>query len=103
MSARAARVRSTVDGLGVKLHAFEPSGRHVWTVLGGGDEHWVDPDLGYCSCPAFRFERLKGGPGSCYHLDAALSAVRLGRHEVVMFSDDEYARFVAGLLPRLCR
>lgn len=98
----AARVRRIVDGHGVKLHAFEPSGRRVWTVLGDGDEHWVDPDRRYCSCPAFGFARLRGGgPAVCYHLEAVRSACARGRHEVVMFSDDEYARFVAGLLPPL--
>ena len=92
------------DGGGVKLHAFEPSGRRIWTVVGDGDEHWVDPERGYCSCPAFRFERLGGGggDGSCYHLDAVRSAgADGGRPDVTMFSDDEYAGLVSGLLPRL--
>ena len=101
MAEAAARARRIADGGGVKMHAFEPSGRRVWTVVGEGDEHWVDPDLGYCSCAAFRFGRLRGGDGACYHLDAAVSAGSRERHDVVIFSDDEYAGLVAGLLPRL--
>ena len=100
---RAARAGRIADGGGVKMHAFEPSGRRVWTVVGEGEEHWVDPDRGYCSCPAFRFALLRGGAGSCYHLDAVRSADSRERPAVTMFSDDEYAGLVAGLLPRLRR
>lgn len=96
-------MRRIVDGGGVKLHAFEPSGRRVWTVVGDGEERWVDPLRGYCSCPAFDFARLRGGGGSCYHLEAVRSADSRGRSSVVMFSDDEYAGLVAALLPRLRR
>jgi len=94
------RIRRIVDGGGVKLHVFEPSGRQVWTVVGDGDEHWVDLDSGYCSCPAFHFGLL-GGSAGCYHLDAARSGASKRRHATAMFSDDEYAGFVAGLLPQL--
>lgn len=96
-------MRRIADGGGAKLHVFEPSGRRVWTVVGDGDEHWVDPVRGYCTCPAFGFGRLRGGGGPCYHLEAVRSAESRGRPAVTMFSDDEYAGFVAALLPRLGR
>lgn len=72
-----------------KLHVFEPSGRRVWTVVGPGAEHWVDPDMRVCSCKAFHF-----GRGECAHILAALN----GKSETVRFSDDEFEGFVDGLL-----
>ena len=100
MAASSERIRRIVRRGGVKLHVFEPSGRRVWTVVGDGDEHWVDLDLGYCSCPAFHYGLLRGSAG-CYHLDAATAASSTRRHATVMLSDDEYVGFVTGLLPQL--
>ncbi|CAI9832496.1 MAG: hypothetical protein MPI95_06025 [Nitrosopumilus sp.] len=80
---------------GVKAHAFWPSGRFVWTVVGRGGEHWVDPDAGYCSCPAFYFA------GSCYHLDLVRAARRRGGEERFEFADDEFVPFVSGVVEDL--
>ena len=47
------RVESLVSEGRVKLHIFEPSQRKIWTVVGKGEEHWIDPDSRYCACPGF--------------------------------------------------
>lgn len=72
-----------------KLHVFEPSGRQVWTVAGSGDEHWVDPDRGVCSCRAYHY-----GGARCVHIEAALGK----SYDIVKFSDDEFYGFLEGLL-----
>ena len=84
----------------VKLHVFSPSGRELWTVVGRGGEHWVDPEAGYCSGPAAYFGRGRGG-GRCYHLESALLARRGGGARRSDFDDSEYARFVAGIAASL--
>ena len=38
------RIELLVSEKRVKLHLFEPSKRKIWTVVGKGEEHWVDPD-----------------------------------------------------------
>ena len=76
--------------LSAKVHVFEPSGRRVWTVVGPGSEHWVDPGARVCTCRAFRF----GAGTECAHIAEA----RRGGHETVAFSDEEFAGFVGGLL-----
>lgn len=73
----------------MKLHRFMPSGRRIWTVVGKEDEHWLDPDLGYCSCPSFYY-----GGAPCYHIRGAPEA----QADVVDFSDAEFDGFVAGLV-----
>ena len=44
------RLEAIVSEKRVKLHVFEPSGRRIWTVVGKGEEHWVDPESNFCSC-----------------------------------------------------
>lgn len=75
--------------MGAKVHAFEPSGRRVVTVVGRGGEHWVDPGARACSCASFHY---RGAP--CAHVEAALA----GGAETIAFSDDEYDDFVRGLI-----
>ena len=75
--------------MSAKVHAFEPSGRRVLSVVGRGGEHWVDPEARACSCASYHY---RGPP--CAHIEAALG----GDPETVTFSDDEYDEFVRGLL-----
>ena len=73
----------------VKSHLFEPSRRRVWTVVGPGSEHWVDPDMEVCSCRAFHFDVKK-----CAHI----VAIKNDECETVKFSDEEFEGFIEGLL-----
>ena len=94
------RVESLVSELRVKLHLFEPSKREIWTVVGKGKEHWLDPDGQYCSCPGYYFGKLTGKK-PCYHLESVLLAKEINKFEKIIFSDDEYVDFIASLLSDL--
>nr|AIE94410.1 hypothetical protein [uncultured marine thaumarchaeote AD1000_46_C12]AIE94478.1 hypothetical protein [uncultured marine thaumarchaeote AD1000_46_F05] len=43
----------------VKLHLFETSQRKIWTIVGKEKEHWIDPELNFCSCSGYYFGMLK--------------------------------------------
>ena len=94
------RVEILVSENRVKLHIFEPSQRKIWTVVGKGEEHWIDPDGGFCSCPGFYFGELSGKT-SCYHLESAHFAKRENNVEEIIFSDDEFSDFLSGLISDL--
>ncbi len=84
----------------VKLHVFEPTGRRIWTVVGKGGEHWVDPEADFCSCHAFYFGQ-SNGKASCYHSDLVSLAIREDRFETIVFSDEEFSDFLSGLISDL--
>lgn len=90
------RIELMVSEKRVKLHVFEPSRRKIWTVVGRENEHWVDPDLRYCSCPGFYFGKLNG-KDTCYHLESAHQAISDDSVERIIFSDDEFTNFLSGL------
>lgn len=94
------RIRTTIDEGRVKLHIFEPSKRRLWTVVGKGKEHWLDPDLNFCSCPAFYFGNISESK-PCYHLESVRVAQKENRFETIIFSDDEFSEFVYSLLSDL--
>jgi len=94
------RIRSIVSEKRVKLHIFEPSQRKIWTVIGVGEEHWLDPDGHYCSCPGFYFGQL-AGKTTCYHLESAELARKENQVETIAFSDDEFSDFLSGLISDL--
>jgi predicted nucleic acid-binding Zn finger protein len=91
---------SIVSSKGVKLHQFEPSGRKIWTVVGKENEHWLDPDLGFCSCADYYYNALSTG-GECYHLKAVRIAQEQEKIEIVKFSDSEFESFISGLVQDL--
>lgn len=91
---------SIVSGRGVKLHHFEPSGRKIWTVVGKENEHWLDPDLGYCSCADYYYNALGTG-GQCYHLRALRIAQEQKKIETIQFSDSEFESFISALVKDL--
>ncbi len=95
------RAISTASAGRVKVHRFEPSGRSIMTVVGKGDEHWVDSGMGFCSCRAFYFAMTRGGNPSCYHIKSARVALDSGKAEVIVFGDEEFDDFVRGLVPEL--
>jgi len=74
------RIESLVSEKRVKLHIFEPSKREIWTVVGKGKEHWLDPISEYCSCPGYYFGGLSGKK-SCYHLESVLYAKKENKIE----------------------
>ena len=84
----------------VKLHIFEPSQRKIWTVVGKGEEYWIDPDAIYCSCPGFYFGKLNGKT-TCYHLKSAELAQKGNKIETIIFSDEEFSDFLLGLISNL--
>ena len=90
-------IDSIVSSMGVKLHYFEPSGRKVWTVVGKENEHWLDPDLGFCSCEDYYYNAMDKGV-ECYHLKAARTAVEQDKVETVRFSDSEFENFISALV-----
>ena len=94
------RVEVLVSEKRVKLHVFEPSRRKIWTVVGKGEEHWIDPDGCYCSCPSFYFGQLNGKK-TCYHLDSVKLAQKENKIEKIIFSDDEFIDFLSGLISDL--
>ncbi|MFQ5440089.1 MAG: hypothetical protein ACE5DL_01355 [Nitrosopumilaceae archaeon] len=94
------RIETLVSEKRVKLHVFEPSKREIWTVVGKGKEHWLDPDVDYCSCPGYYFGKLSG-KNLCYHLESVLLAKKEKKFERIVFSDDEYSEFIAGLISDL--
>jgi len=94
------RVQSIITEKRVKLHVFEPSQRKIWTVVGLGEEHWMDPDDSYCSCPGFYFGKLNGKT-TCYHLESTCLARKDNQVETIVFSDDEFSDFLSGLISDL--
>ena len=85
------RIQSIVSEKRVKMHIFEPSGRKIWTVVGVGEEHWIDPDNHYCSCPGFYFGQLLRKT-TCYHLESAELARKENLVEKIIFSDEKKIR-----------
>ncbi|MDC0209809.1 hypothetical protein OAP30_01145 [Nitrosopumilus sp.] len=94
------RIEQLVSEKRVKLHLFEPSQRKIWTVVGKTEEHWVDPDGCFCSCPGFYFGSINGKT-SCYHLDSIQYAKNQNKFETIIFSDDEFSSFLDGLISDL--
>ena len=94
------RIQSIISEKRVKLHIFEPSMREVWTVVGKGKEHWLDPESEYCSCQGYYFGRLSG-KNLCYHLESAILAKKDNQAEKIIFSDDEYVDFIMTLISDL--
>jgi predicted nucleic acid-binding Zn finger protein len=81
----------------VKLHVFEPSNRKIWTVVGEQDEHWLSPDLDFCSCPGFYFNNLMSNK-KCSHLEAVRLAKKNDSVVKIIFSDEEYDDFLTGVI-----
>ena len=100
MSTKQERIDLLVDEKRVKLHIFEPSQRKIWTVVGKTEEHWVDPESCFCSCPGYYFGSINGKT-SCYHLDSIEYAKNKNKIEKIIFSDDEFFDFLSGLISNL--
>ena len=91
------KIDSLLSEKRIKLHLFEPSNRKVWTVVGMDKEYWLDPDLGFCSCPGYYFNK-SNGKNECYHLESYQIATANNKIELITFSDHEYESFITSLL-----
>ncbi len=89
------RAIDTVLAGGVKESRFLPSGRKVITVVGRLGDEFIDPEKPYCSCSNFFFRVLGGREETCYHLLSYIVATKLGKVDVVEFSDEEYGPYLA--------
>ena len=91
------RAIDTVLAGGVKESLFLPSGRKVISVVGRLGDEFIDPDRPYCSCSNFFFHVLGGREETCYHLLSYRIASKIGKLDVVKFSDEEYGGYFAAI------
>ena len=97
MNEKSKKIKSIITEKRIKLHYFLPSNRKIWTVVGKEKEHWLEPDLKFCSCSGFYFGMLKNKK-TCYHIDSIRIAKKEEQYESVEFSDDEFESFMSGLI-----
>ena len=100
MKKEPSNIESVISSNGVKLHLFEPSNREIWTVVGKENEHWLDLNLGYCSCEDYYYNAMEKGR-QCYHLHAIKAAMEQGKVEVIKFQDSEFESFISALVQDL--
>ena len=100
MNLQSKKINSILSEKRIKLHIFEPSNRKIWTVVGTEKEYWLEPDLDFCSCPGYYFNKSNGKNG-CYHLESFKMAMNKNKIELTTFSDHEYGSFINGLLSYL--
>ena len=97
MNKKSEKIESILSEKRVKLHNFLPSNRKIWTIVGIEKEHWLEPDLQFCSCAGFYFNMVKNKK-PCYHIDSVNIAKKGNQYEIVEFSDDEFENFISGLI-----
>jgi predicted nucleic acid-binding Zn finger protein len=78
----------------VKRHAFLPSGRSIYTVVGSNADEFIDPDKSFCSCESYFYSVLSGKAKYCYHLLGHKIADGSGLVREVKFDDEEYDTFM---------
>ncbi len=100
MNLSSEKVDSIISEKRIKLHHFKPSNRKIWTVVGSSKEYWLDPDLGFCTCPSYYFNE-SDGKNDCYHLKSFDVHNADNQIERIVFSDHEYEDFISGLLSDL--
>lgn len=81
----------------VKKLGFGPSGRAVWIVVGKDNEHWVDPEGGFCTCKDYYFKSLSQDT-ECYHLRSVRKAMAEGQYVAMDFDDSEYCQMLNAVL-----
>ena len=97
MNEKSQKIKSVITEKRIKLHYFLPSNRKIWTIVGKEKEHWLEPDLKFCSCAGFYFGMLKNKK-PCYHIDSIQIAKKEELYERIEFSDDEFEGFMSGLI-----
>ena len=97
MNEKSKKIKSVIDEKRIKLHYFIPSNRKIWTIVGMEKEHWLEPDLKFCSCAGFYFGMLKNKK-PCYHIDSVKIAKKEEQYECIKFSDNEFESFMFGVI-----
>ena len=97
MNEKSKKIKSVIDEKRIKLHYFIPSNRKIWTIVGMEKEHWLEPDLKFCSCTGFYFGMLKNKK-PCYHIDSLEIAKKEEQYECIKFSDNEFESFMFGVI-----
>ena len=97
MNYKSDKIKSMLSEKRIKIHHFLPSNRKIWTIVGKEKEHWLEPDLKFCSCAGFYFGMLKNKK-PCYHIDSIQIAKKEEQCERIEFSDDEFESFMSGLI-----
>ena len=100
MNEKTEKIQSVINEKRIKSHNFIPSERKIWTVLGTEKEHWLDPDLQFCSCSGFYFGMLKN-KNPCYHMKAISIAIKEKKFDSFIFSDTEFENFIVRLITNL--
>ncbi|MGI0037690.1 MAG: hypothetical protein ACRD99_04975 [Nitrososphaera sp.] len=90
------KIDNTISLGSVKRLLFKPSERILWIVVGKDNEHWADPELGFCTCKDFYFKALSGG-SECYHLKSVRKAVEESRYHTIEFNDNEYVQLLRAI------
>ena len=101
MNEKLDKIRSVLSEKRVKLHHFIPSNRKIWTIVGKEKEHWLDPDIGFCSCSGYYFSKMSDNKKECYHIESIRLAEKEKKTELIKFSDDEFGDFLNGLISDL--
>jgi predicted nucleic acid-binding Zn finger protein len=78
----------------VKRHAFLPSGRIVYTVVGSNADEFIDPEKSFCSCESYFYGVLSTKVKYCYHILSYKIANESGLIQEVRFDDEEYNTFM---------
>ncbi len=91
------KIKFAVSQGRIKLHLFKPSKRKIWTAVGESTEYWLEPDLNFCSCKGYYFNKLDRY-GTCYHLKSAKIAKLNNKIELIEFTDFEYDDFLSCLI-----
>ena len=97
MDDRNDKIKLSVYSGRVKLHIFEPSKRKIWTIVGKEKEHWLEPEMQFCSCSGFYFGMIKSNK-PCYHIDSVKIAQEKKQYEIIEFSDDEFENFMLSIV-----
>ena len=94
------KIDSVISEKRIKLHVFSPSNRKIWTVVGKEKEYWLDPDLDFCSCESYYFNK-SAGKKDCYHLESIRLSKEKDQFEIIDFDDEEFEDFISGLITDL--
>ena len=91
------KVDAVISVGSIRRLLFMPSERVLWIVVGKDNEHWADPELGFCTCKDYYFKALSGG-SECYHLKSVRRAMEGSRHNTIQFDDAEYVQLLQALV-----
>ena len=97
MNYKSDKIKSMLTKKRIKIHHFLPSNRKIWTIVGKEKEHWLEPDLKFCSCAGFYFGMLKNKK-PCYHINSIQIAKQEKKIDLIKFSDEEYDDFISSVL-----